>query len=619
MPSYTDVGSYLETNQLESELSEAVAACVDDEIPQPLPYLSDALRQRAAEVAVDWDYNALTDEIRRLIAEKKGAGALFMKLSFNDAATFSAALGDGGANAALRFTDGGEGTFPCNAGLAQAAVPLLEPLKARYPNISRADLWAHAANVALEALGGPKVLTRFGRRDAASSEDSVDSWEDRLVDEAGISDSGDRPASLRRVYHHKGLTDRELVALQGRKTVGECVLERSAQSDGPWTRDPHAFDNEYFTLLLRGEYEPAASASGVTILRERGAQTVMTPMDMALLEDRKLRGWVERFADDPKKFASEFALAWAKLQELGCRAGMLALHPDSLTYASPGCYIPNEWLELPLATRREVNHDTTCYGFKLPAGQQLDVPVCGYVLVKAPGRGKGPRDGAKSGKDEADGSDAVRPYVPISAPSMKGRFELLVKRYEGGAVSQYLHGLPLGARVSFRHTRVCVKAQYPFEGRGSFTMLCCGAAITPMYQMLQKILPEGKRRRVVLIYGSKTVEDILLKDELEAMARTYGIERLTLVFVVGTSATSPPPEGWKSSEHKPYICESGWVDEEKVAKYAHRPESDPSTMVFVAGLPAFYAALCGPREERTLKDGSILAKLGYTSEMVSKL
>ena len=44
MPSYTDVSEYLETNKLESELSEAVAACVDDEIPQPLPHIADLLR-----------------------------------------------------------------------------------------------------------------------------------------------------------------------------------------------------------------------------------------------------------------------------------------------------------------------------------------------------------------------------------------------------------------------------------------------------------------------------------------------------------------------------------------------------------------------------------------------
>ena len=41
MPSYTDVGVYLDTYRLESELSDAVASCVEDELPQPLGYLSD--------------------------------------------------------------------------------------------------------------------------------------------------------------------------------------------------------------------------------------------------------------------------------------------------------------------------------------------------------------------------------------------------------------------------------------------------------------------------------------------------------------------------------------------------------------------------------------------------
>ena len=80
MPSFTDVGDYLERNRLESELSELVATCVEDEIPQPLPHLADAFRERAREVAVDWDYHRLTDELRQLIAEKKGAGALFSGL-----------------------------------------------------------------------------------------------------------------------------------------------------------------------------------------------------------------------------------------------------------------------------------------------------------------------------------------------------------------------------------------------------------------------------------------------------------------------------------------------------------------------------------------------------------
>ena len=175
------------------------------------------------------------------------------------------------------------------------------------------------------------------------------------------------------------------------------------------------------------------------------------------------------------EFATEFAAAWAKLQELGC--AHLEPHPSSLTYAS-SCYLPNEWVDLPLISRREMTHDTTIYGFGLPRDTTLSLPACACIMLKAVGRGRGAH-----GEDDWDGSDAVRPYVPISDPAMRGKFELLVKRYPNGAVSSYLHALPLGAKVGFRHIRFNLKAQYPFDGKKTFTMICGGTGITPMFQV----------------------------------------------------------------------------------------------------------------------------------------
>ena len=220
MPSYNDVGAYLDSTNLEHELSEAVADCVEQETPQPLAAIADRLHERAVATAIEWDFGALTADLAALIAQEH-CGPLFVRLSFADAAVFSAALGGGQPNAALRFVDRGEGTFSANAGLAAKAVPLLEPIKARYPNISRADLWAHAANVAIAAMGGPKVLTRFGRRDAASSAESVDSAEGRLPDELASSEGDEHKAEhLRAIFGAKGFGDREIVALCGRHTVG---------------------------------------------------------------------------------------------------------------------------------------------------------------------------------------------------------------------------------------------------------------------------------------------------------------------------------------------------------------------------------------------------------------
>ena len=41
--------------------------------------------------------------------------------------------------------------------------------------------------------------------------------------------------------------------------------------------------------------------------------------------------------------------------------------------------------------------------------------------------------------------------------------------------------------------------------------------------------------------------------------------------------------------------------------------------VFVCGVANMYKALCGPREEAEVKQGSALDNLGYTTEMVCKL
>ena len=61
------------------------------------------------------------------------------------------ALGGGGPNAAMRFPEGGEAAFEANEGL-DATIVLLAPLKLKYRNISHADLWALAANVAIQEV-----------------------------------------------------------------------------------------------------------------------------------------------------------------------------------------------------------------------------------------------------------------------------------------------------------------------------------------------------------------------------------------------------------------------------------------------------------------------------------
>lgn len=110
----------------------------------------------------------------------------------------------------------------------------------------------------------------------------------------------------------------------------------------------------------------------------------------------------------------------------------------------PGhCVFSEEWSPAPLLDRQWIGRDTLLLTFRLPDAQRsLGLSTCACLLARgAPG---------------AAGGDApVRPYTPVSTNEMLGAFQLMVKQYQGGAMSQQLAHLPIGATVDFkvRHSR----------------------------------------------------------------------------------------------------------------------------------------------------------------------
>ena len=93
----------------------------------------------------------------------------------------------------------------------------------------------------------------------------------------------------------------------------------------------------------------------------------------------------------------------------------------------------------------------------------------------------------------------------------------------------------------------------------------------------------GDEREVTLVYGSKSQEDILLREALEAwaevrqrfrgsahvpadgrltLARAHVLQasagRFKLVHVIGETADAAAPEGWTSTGA--YTAAAGWVD-----------------------------------------------------------
>ncbi|OEL35710.1 putative L-ascorbate peroxidase 4 [Dichanthelium oligosanthes] len=165
----------------------------------------------------------------------------------------------------------------------------LEPIKAKNPKITYADLYQLAGVVAVEVTGGPTVEFVPGRRDS-----SVCPREGRLPD------AKKGAPHLRDIFYRMGLTDKDIVALSGGHTLGRAHPERSG-FEGAWTQEPLKFDNSYFLELLKGESEGL----------------LQLPTDKALLSDPEFRRYVELYAKDEDAFFKDYAESHKKLSELG--------------------------------------------------------------------------------------------------------------------------------------------------------------------------------------------------------------------------------------------------------------------------------------------------------------
>ncbi|CAE7791318.1 APX3 [Symbiodinium sp. CCMP2456] len=289
--------SILEVNGISGDVVEMLERCKAD----------DTLKMKLCRCLT---YEHLVEDLEKLVRRKE-CGPIMVRLSWHDAGIYNGA--DGCPNAAMRLPGGGEHALAANAGLPQVAIPLLEPIAAKYvPRmISHADLWALAANVAIKVMGGPEITTRFGRLDAERVGDGASSATGRLPD-------GDKDARhLRDIFYPKGFDDKAIVALSGAHTVGSCHLDRSG-FDGAWTADKLKFDNSYFKDLMHRSWSSETTSKGNPQFRCAESKTMMLTTDMALVNDPDFKRYVIQFADDQKSWFSEFDKAWVRLQELGC-------------------------------------------------------------------------------------------------------------------------------------------------------------------------------------------------------------------------------------------------------------------------------------------------------------
>ncbi|KAI0010402.1 heme peroxidase [Xylariaceae sp. FL0662B] len=263
---------------------------------------------------------AVCDLLRQPDYDDGSAGPVLVRLAWHSAGTYDARTGTGGSNGAgMRYE--AEGGDPANAGL-QHARAFLEPVKARFPWITYADLWTLAAIVAILEMGGPDVAWAGGRSDFAD--------DSRVPPRGRLPDGAQGAEHLRFIFYRMGFGDQEIVALSGAHNLGRCHGDRSG-FQGKWVNNPTRFSNQYFKLLLAHDWKKKKLPNGMEQFvyvdedlaadDEEGEaeELMMLPTDMSLLSDPSFRPWVERYAADKDLFFEHFSKVFAKLLELGLR------------------------------------------------------------------------------------------------------------------------------------------------------------------------------------------------------------------------------------------------------------------------------------------------------------
>ena len=121
-------------------------------------------------------------------------------------------------------------------------------------------------------------------------------------------------------------------------------------------------------------------------------------------------------------------------------------------------------------------------------------------------------------------------------------------------------------------------------------MMAGGTGITPMLQIVTAALKDsGDTTKLSLIFANQSETDILVRDELDALAAKHP-ERFTVHYTLDR-----PPANWKYS--------AGFIDTDMISK--HLPPPAPKTLVIMCGPPPMVQYACKAN----------LDKLGYDKKL----
>jgi len=170
-----------------------------------------------------------------------------------------------------------------------------------------------------------------------------------------------------------------------------------------------------------------------------------------------------------------------------------------------------------------LTHNTKQFRFFLTSENvALDIPVGSHIQLRAVC---------------GDGEQIIRNYTPISISTDKGFFDILVKRYEDGKVSKFIHNLKVGNTVELRGPTG--RFRYAPKANHTICMICGGTGISPMLQIAKTVLSDAQdTTKIHLLTSDHSEEDIIHKGLLDTLASAHQPSRLVVHHFVSVAPKS---------------------------------------------------------------------------------
>ncbi|KAI5868085.1 ferredoxin reductase-like protein [Durotheca rogersii] len=244
---------------------------------------------------------------------------------------------------------------------------------------------------------------------------------------------------------------------------------------------------------------------------------------------------------------------------------------------------PDAFQEFELKEKTIISHNVAIYRFSLPTPTSiLGLPIGQHISI-----------GATLPQPDGSSKEIVRSYTPISGDHQPGYFDLLIKSYPTGNISKHMASLSVGQTIRVRGPKGAFV--YTPNMVRHFGMIAGGTGITPMLQVVRAIIrgrAAGDKTEVDLIFANVTSQDILLKEDLDALALQDAGFRVHYVL-------DKPPEGWTGGV--------GYVTPDMITKWLPKPADD--VKILLCGPPPMISGLKKSTEALGFKKAKPVSKL----------